>query len=70
MPLSPHRSESSPRLPQRRLTDVQIDHLVREYQAGATMSDLARSLGMHRLTVAQHLKRRGVKLRQVGLRPR
>jgi DNA-binding CsgD family transcriptional regulator len=69
MPLSSGCNQSFPRLPQQRLTDVQVDSLVQGYQAGTTMSNLARSFDLHRLTVAQHLKRRSVKLRQVGLRP-
>jgi len=48
---------------QRRLNEVEIDQLVREYQAGRTLADLAAERGIHRGTVAAHLEGRGVQRR-------
>jgi hypothetical protein len=39
---------------QRRLNEVDIDQLVREYQAGRTLADLASDYGLHHRTVAPH----------------
>jgi hypothetical protein len=53
-----------PRRPvQHRLTDLEIDELVNEYQAGRTLADLASMLGIHRRTVATHLAARGISRR-------
>jgi DNA-binding CsgD family transcriptional regulator len=41
--------------------------LVSEYAAGDDMKVLAARWGLHRLTVAAHLRRAGVKLRRQGL---
>lgn len=45
---------------QRRLSPTDIDDLISTYQAGATISQLAVDLGIHRTTVAAHLDRLGV----------
>jgi AraC-like DNA-binding protein len=45
---------------QRRLSPTDIDDLIKAYQAGATISQLAIELGIHRTTVAGHLDRHGV----------
>lgn len=50
---------------QRRLSPKQIESLVRDYRAGATASDLATSYGIHRLTVAKHIKRSGEQTRNL-----
>jgi DNA-directed RNA polymerase specialized sigma24 family protein len=55
------------RQPQRRLTPEQVQMLVREYEAGDDMKVLATRWGLHRLTVAAHLRRAGVELRRQGL---
>ena len=52
---------------QRRLAADQAAQLVAEYQAGADMKDLATRWGVHRTTVAGHLRRAGVDLRRQGL---
>ncbi len=52
---------------QRRLTPEQVEQLLREYKAGADMKVLATRWDLHRLTVAAHLRRAGVKLRRQGL---
>lgn len=49
---------------QRRLTPEQVDQLVAEYQASDDMTVLAARWGLHRTTVAGHLKRVGVELRR------
>ena len=56
-------SNPSRRPVQRRLTDVEIDELVHEYQTGRTLADLATAFGVHPRTVAAHLQARGVKRR-------
>ncbi len=50
-----------------RLTDSQLEQLVRDYGAGLNMRPLARKYGIHRLTIAAHLRRAGVELRYQGL---
>jgi DNA-directed RNA polymerase specialized sigma24 family protein len=55
------------RQPQRRLTPEQVEQLVQEYEAGDDMRALAGRWGLHRLTVAGHLRRAGVELRRQGL---
>ena len=53
-----------PRRPvQHRLTNLEIDELVNEYQTGRTLADLASVLGIHRGTVAAHLQARGIQRR-------
>ncbi|MCU1477692.1 MAG: hypothetical protein JWQ64_2385 [Subtercola sp.] len=49
------------------LTPVEIDELVWKYQAGESMKALARQFGLHRTTIAGHLNRRGVELRDVTI---
>ncbi|PLS80658.1 hypothetical protein CYG49_04565 [Candidatus Saccharibacteria bacterium] len=56
-----------PRQPQRRLTAEQVEQLVREYEAGNDMTMLATRWGLHRTTVAGHLRRAGVTLRRQGI---
>ena len=46
--------------PQRRLSPTQIDDLVAAYTDGATISQLAANLGVHRTTIGEHLDRKGV----------
>jgi lambda repressor-like predicted transcriptional regulator len=52
---------------QRRLAAEQIAHLVSEYEAGDDMAVLGLRWGLHRTTVAAHLRRAGVKLRRQGV---
>jgi DNA-directed RNA polymerase specialized sigma24 family protein len=52
---------------QRRLTPEQVEQLVLDYQAGNSMQKLARSWHLHRTTVAEHLRRAGVAVRQRGI---
>ena len=52
---------------QRRLTPDQVEQLVAEYQAGDDMHELADRWGLHRTTVAGHLRRAGVALRRRGI---
>jgi lambda repressor-like predicted transcriptional regulator len=49
--------------PNRKLQPNQVDQLVADYVAGANIDTLARSFGMHRQTVRNHLLRREVTLR-------
>src|ERR1700694_4191046 len=46
-----------------------VARLVSEYEAGATVYELAASQGMHRTTVANHLRKAGLRLRLDGLQP-
>lgn len=48
---------------QRRLTDIDIDALVAQYQVGSTIDALAHEFSVHRTTVMDHLKRRAVQRR-------
>ena len=52
---------------QRRLPPDQVEQLVAEYQAGDDMHELADRWGLHRTTVAGHLRRAGVALRRRGI---
>lgn len=52
---------------QRRLTSEQVDQLVAQYQAGDDMAVLATRWGLHRTTVASHLRRAGVERRRQGV---
>jgi DNA-binding CsgD family transcriptional regulator len=45
----------------------QREHLIADYQAGATIYDLARRYGIHRHTVGKHLADAGVQARRHGL---
>jgi len=52
---------------QRRLTAKQAKQLISEYEAGADMTVLAARWGLHRTTVAAHVRRAGVELRRQGV---
>jgi DNA-directed RNA polymerase specialized sigma24 family protein len=52
---------------QRRLNRDHVTELVRQYLAGRAMHELAELYGMHRTTVAAHLRREQVPLRRTGL---
>jgi hypothetical protein len=52
---------------QRRLKPEQVDQLVAEYQTGESMLYLAKRWQMHRTTVADHLRRAGVAVRERGI---
>lgn len=47
---------------QPRLTERQVDQLVDAHQTGASTYELADQFGVHRQTVAQHLRARGIDL--------
>ena len=49
--------------PNRKLKPAEVEELVRCYEAGASMSVLAKDLDMHFQTVRAHLRRHGVTLR-------
>jgi DNA-binding CsgD family transcriptional regulator len=72
---SPEKAHWSGRIPRskprttRPLKPAQVDALVRGYEAGQTMSELAAEFGINRLTVSRHLRRVGVILRRTGLGP-
>jgi hypothetical protein len=53
---------------QRRLTPEQVEQLVVEYQSGKSMQELARSWH-YGTTVAEHLRRASVSIRQRGIPP-
>jgi AraC-like DNA-binding protein len=46
---------------QRRLSDADIDDLVRSHGPGVSIDSLARRFGVHRTTILQHVDRRGVR---------
>jgi hypothetical protein len=46
-----------------------VSELVAAYQAGSTVTDLARKFSVQRETVYDTLKRQGVPLRKIGLSP-
>lgn len=50
----------APRQRQVRLTAAQVDELVAAYGAGSSVRELVEQFGVHRTTVLDHLKRRGV----------
>jgi uncharacterized protein (DUF433 family) len=52
---------------QRRLTPEQVEQLVARYRAGDNMQELARNWRLHRTTIAEHLRRAGVPVRQRGI---
>jgi DNA-directed RNA polymerase specialized sigma24 family protein len=58
---------TSKRQSQRRLKPEQVYQLIAEYQAGDSMLQLAKRWGLHRTTVAEHLHRAGVAVRQRGI---
>ncbi|GAA4832935.1 helix-turn-helix domain-containing protein [Garicola koreensis] len=43
-----------------KLTSKQVDNIVRDYQAGLPLQQIAETLNIHRKTVHHNLKRRGV----------
>lgn len=47
--------------PNRKLTPEEVQKLVAQYEAGASIANLAREFGMHTQTVDAHLKRQGVR---------
>lgn len=49
------------------LTASEVDRLVADYVAGVGVGELADRYGIHRTTVAAHLRRRGGPRRLVGL---
>jgi hypothetical protein len=52
---------------QRRLRPKQVEQLAAEYQAGDSMLHLAKRWQLHRTTVAEHLQRAGISVRQRGI---
>ena len=48
---------------------TEITNLIKKYEQQASVKDLAKQFGIHRLTVTAHLQRHGVKLHQNGLAP-
>lgn len=49
-----------PRQHQVRLSPARVDELALAYQRGATVRELVEQFGVHRTTVLDHLKRRGI----------
>jgi len=43
-----------------RLSAADVSHLVRDYKSGTTIKELAKTFGIHRTTVMDHLRRQGV----------
>jgi DNA-binding CsgD family transcriptional regulator len=62
-------SESNERIvkrlhqPQKILSDEEVSELIIGYKSGLTIYQLAKQFGCHRTTVSQHLKSRGVEMR-------
>lgn len=59
------KSERRAYKPNRRLLPEEVQGLVVQYEAGASIADLAREYGMHTQTIDSHLKRQGVLKRGV-----
>jgi DNA-binding CsgD family transcriptional regulator len=51
----------------RRLGPEHVSALVAQYQAGATVYELAERFKINRKTVSEHLHRQGVEMRRMGL---
>lgn len=68
---APVRSSPDRRTPQRarQLNDEQVQQLIQEYQAGATVYELGERFGISRQTVSRHLHRHEVPMRMRGLSP-
>jgi lambda repressor-like predicted transcriptional regulator len=65
----PAGGRKQPRQHQRRLTMTEITELMKEYQQGASVKELAQRFGIHRVTATAVLQRHGVELRRSGLVP-
>jgi hypothetical protein len=58
-----------PRQNQRHLRESEVEELIKEYEEGAMVKELAQRFSIHRLTVTAILRRHGVKLRRAGIAP-
>jgi hypothetical protein len=58
---------ASPLPTARHLRPAEIDELVKAYEAGRTVYDLAAQFGIHRTVVGKHLRARGVDTKPPGL---
>jgi len=56
----------TPRRVMTRLREDPVDELIRDYQDGASVYDLADRFAIHRGTVSRHLHRAGVPTRRRG----
>ena len=63
----PTRPPKQPRQHQRRLSQTEVAELIKEYEQGASVNELAQRFGIHRVTVTALLRRRGMELRRTGL---
>jgi transposase len=50
----------------RHLTDKEVEELVEAYRQGDSVYKLGRKYGIHRITVAEHLRRHGIVTRVGG----
>lgn len=50
----------------RRLSEADVEKLALAYRAGDSTYALARRFGIHRHTIAEHLRRHGIPLRRTG----
>jgi DNA-binding IclR family transcriptional regulator len=46
---------------------TEISKLIKEYEQGASVKELAQRFGIHRTTVTKQLQQHGVELRRAGL---
>jgi hypothetical protein len=53
----------------RQLRPAEVDQLVSAFGAGSTVKALAAQFGIHRVTVGQHLRARGIDTKPPGLAP-
>jgi hypothetical protein len=51
---------------QKRLSDEEISRVVAGYERGLTVYELAEQFGCHRITISNHLKANGVKMRRIS----
>lgn len=68
---SPVKDETLPNIAteihqtQKRLSNTEIAQMIAAYNAGASMRDLAKQFGCHKITISNRLKNAGVKLHGV-----
>ena len=67
-PISPDLPRSRPAIKTfRRLTTGEVERAITAYEAGAKLDEVAAQFGVHRHTVASHIKATGVRLRYAAL---
>jgi transposase len=65
----PAEGSRKPGQHQRRLSMTEVAELIKEYERGVMVKELAERFGVHRVTVTALLQRQGVEIRKTGLVP-